>query len=207
MAEDNQKELTPEEMREEMRKSRMQDLENEFYLGLVGANALKRSPELYGKIATEIGNSLYSQFMTGDDAEKLRKKMSKQEMRERDVLGIADMPESPSNYAVMKFGISAVHNAVAGLPLGNLENIVRKVAPEVKLEIPEQLRLYSGNEEKLSEEIRADVNKYKNLVLTAVTESAAYKLIDAHRYDGLNATAEELGKKYNPKERVLEVRE
>ena len=126
------------------------------------------------------------------------------------------MPEVPypTNYQVAKYVLSIMRESISGLPLSNLEKLVGSAAKGSNLEIPAELKAYEAQREALLEKAQEEnmdpkavagmldkdsegaLQMYKSLVYEAFKRGAAYKLLESHKYDDINATAKKFAENY-----------
>ncbi len=182
--------------REEMISSLEWNLNNPFYLFMLGSNVLRKDQNAFGQFGHSAGESVYSSLISGEESDKLRKKMYDGEMKEAEALGLADRPEYPSNYEISKYSVRLINEAVMNLPLGNLEKALGNIAQGVDLKIPEALKGYVGMEEGLDDETRKMVMTYKQLSMEAIRRGTAFRIMDMNKYADINAQAGKLNEMY-----------
>ncbi len=216
------KKLTIEEIakeREKTIKSLEANLQNEFYLNILGVNDLTNPHGPYGAFGLSIGEGQYSGVFENPEAGKIRKEIYDKEMEARNKMGISDRPAYPDNYQVTKYVMGIMQQSIglgnfAGLPLGNLEKILGKMNKSIKMDIPEQLEQYEEaknrkieehilEEKKLTSEslgLDNDSEKaiagYKSAIYATIRRAAVLKLMNKHGYDDFNAATEKIGEDY-----------
>ena len=200
------------------------NLTNDFYLSVLGVNTLRNEPQ-YGEYARQIGQTQYSEVINSDDANKIRKELYKQELEKRNALGIADMPESPSNYQLVKSAISIVNESVQELSASKLEIIVNDMGG-AKIELPDELKEYEAqkrevqikaiesgeNPEGIKKAVEGVVDRdsevalqqYVQILYQAMKMGAAYRVLDEHRYDDINSIGKSIGEEYKKAKGIKE---
>jgi hypothetical protein len=168
---------------------------------LLGTNHLRSNPFLYGQFGNSVGEGVYDQLISSDEATEVRKRLHDSELKTREALGLADRPPYPNDYEVSKYGVSLINEAIGKLPLGNLESVLGSVAKGVDLKVPSQFKEYIGSEENLDVESRKAVMTYKQLAFEAIRRGSAFSLMDSQKYADINAQAEKLNKKYGKAEK------
>jgi hypothetical protein len=226
---EKQKEPTREEKRKNEIDSLESTLKNSFYLSVLGSNTLRDEASFYGTLAKGVGEAQYSASMKSESAGKLRQDIYNATMEEEEKaranLGIADMPDVPypTNYQLTKYVLSIINQSLDRLPLANLENLLGEKG--VKLEIPNELKQYESKREELimkaheqkktNKEIIDMLNKedkdseaglyhFRELVHETMKSTAAYKLLESHRYDHINNRAEAIAKAYRKAKGIKE---
>ncbi len=212
-------EMTLEKI-QKARKDRTESLEknlkNSFYLDVLGINDLRKEASVYGSLGESIGSGQYAGTMTSENATKLRNQLYKDEMSDREGLGIADMPEYTSNYQISRYVLGIQNESFGELPLGSLEAILGETAKGFKLNVPQQLKDYEAAKQnqienyiaqgKSAEEIKslvqADEDSEKaiatlrKVAYTAFRRGAALRVMEAHRYDDINSATEKVAQAY-----------
>lgn len=197
---------TPEQEREDRISSLESNLKNDFYRNVLGVNELRANPNVHGDLGYGVGNSQSQSVMTSEDADRIREEMYSNQQQVRNALGIADEPSYPTNYDVAQKVVSDILlesiggttplGLREGLPLGNIENILSEKYPEMNLSVPDELKGYTGVEEGLSDDDKRIIFTYKQLAYEGFKLGAAESLRAAHKYDALNAHAQQLGEAY-----------
>lgn len=211
-------EINPRKEIEKREKSLEENLQKDgFYMSVLGVNALRNGRTQYGEYASQIGQSQYSEVINSDDANEIRKKLYEQEVQKGKTLGIADMPETPTNYQLVKYAISIVNESVQELSVSKLEEIVNDMGG-AKIELPDELKEYEAqkrevqiraiesgeNPEGIKKAVEGIVDKdsemalqkYTQVLYEAMKRNAAYKILDEHRYDDINSIGKSIGEEY-----------
>ncbi len=210
-----------------------ENLKNDFYMDVYGSNTLRAHSDRFGSIAKGIGEVAQVEAMQSEEAAKILQQMYKEQyetaMKERNALDMADMPNvNISSYDVSKYSLGAVQEAIRGLPLSRLEKVVKGLSPAIKPEIPQGIKDYEEGlheiqyeaiaEGKKPEALQKAVEKYaKNneeasraysayvgKFTEAISVAAAYKVQDAHKFDGINAGFKEISDAYNESQKEKE---
>lgn len=193
-------------------------LTDSFYLDVIGVNDLRNEHELYGKIGEAIGKSQYASVITGSKADKVRKELYEEELKAKEALGIADMPDYTSNYQIVKYVLSIVNDAASKAPLTSLEKVLNSIDKKIEFNIPDELINYEERKERIikreieagtsrgsiAERIReiSDENSekiigaYRNTAYSALRRAAAFKMYEKHKYDDINAEVSKISKAY-----------
>ena len=132
MAKENDKPMTREEVRQSA-------LEDKFFQQLFGANALKKDPFKFGQVGMSAGAQNYADFMESEKADKIRKGIYAQRKDEQEKLGIAEEPSYPGGYDVTRYVVSTLDQSMKELPLGKLEESIKKTVSGLEFNVPKSL--------------------------------------------------------------------
>ena len=217
----SKKEMTPEELRAQQIKLDSMTLENAVFQNLMGSTDILENQSLYGSLAVESAKSNYDGAMTSDEAGKARNKSYRGKKEEAKRLGIHATP-SISDYDVEKEMRQQFTESRLRLPLGNLEAIVKKVAPNFKAGLPEELKSYvpgelhtkiaitqARNPQASEEEIlqsalnpvEKDALAYSEILNRAYTRGAASRIVTSGYFTELNEAAKQISEKYKKPEK------
>jgi hypothetical protein len=220
---EKKKQPTKEEIEENEQniiKSLEDNLKNSFYLNILGSNTLRNEHSLYGELAENIGQNEYLKAMNSKEGNGVRQnihsKLIENEEKERNELGIADMPEVPypTNYQLTKYVLGILKESTGNLPIGDLEKIVGETAKGAKFQVPEELKQYEEKRKKiiqngqiegkkyeeivkmLDRDSEVVLQQYRNVAYETLKRGTAYKLLESHKYDDINSAIEKISQSY-----------
>ncbi len=137
------KETTKEEMiADNVKKT----LEDKFIQNIVGSNAVKTNPFMYGQLGVAGGEQTYNEVMFSEKANKIKQETYNQKKKEGEQLGVVGEPTYETNYDISLKIAKQVNEVMAMAKLKDLEKIVKTVAKGFEFEIPENLKNYSMQE-------------------------------------------------------------
>ena len=214
-----QKEMTPEEIRAQQRNFARKTLENKVFQGVLGGNQVRSNPFLYGQFGVTGAEGTYEESMGSDDAKKARDAAYKRAKARGDSLGVYGEP-AITNYEVSADIIQQIEENKQRLPLGDLVEIVKGVAPGFKFDLPEALKDYviddiqtkiniakatSRREDLKVEDILTETEYdalmvYQGILSQAYNRGFALRTAQPGYFADLNSAAEKVSEKYKPKE-------
>lgn len=195
-------EKNEQEKIKEMRESAKKNLEDSFYLDILGSNALKSNPYEFGQIGTNSGNNVYQESLSGEKAQKIRQEFYETEKKEYERLGVAGEPDYASNPRISAYVLKIMQESVQKTKLSELEKIVGIKG----LEIPEDVKKLEEDLEgrKLNIDDINDKDKskieimmaYKGLAFEALKKKSALNIMNGHAYDDIKETYKKLGEEF-----------
>ncbi len=187
-------------------------LESKLIQNVAGANFAHTS---FG----EEGKSTYEMFMEGKEIRELQEKEFQGLKREYKSLGVVGEPNYPvkqdTSYKILK----QIEENKPFVFLGDLEQIIKSIAPGFEFELPENLKKYNYanlsqiamekgavNKEngqldikKLSPEEQEAFEKY-NILSEAYNKACSLQILNLYSFAELNAIDKSITEKYHPKE-------
>ena len=196
--EQSQRQLTPLEI---ARKS----LESTLLQGIAGANIVKSNPFQYGELGMHGGDLVYEQSMDSDEVKKIREEAYKSAKRQGQQLGVFGEPSYPTNYEISMKVMRELAEFRQSIPLGDLGEIVKKLAPDFKLEVPKELGAYvpieilakaqSSKKDELAGPENDALQVYQ-LLNMAYERAIALRTAQSGYFADLNQAAEKITGKY-----------
>jgi len=186
-------------------------VENTFFQKVIGSNEVKhRNQEdfFYGKIGSIACDQVYSESMTSDDANKFRREIYNDTLKEKEQLGIAEEAPYPTNYILVRRILSTIKESFARLSLDEAEEVVRKVGGELEFEILNELKgiTYENVAKKImdggklnSEE--QDAMAWYELCEHAYKRALAKEVIGNNYFVDINAGRKQIVDKYKTKKK------
>jgi len=206
-----EKQLTPLEI---SRKS----LESILLQGIAGGNIVRSNPLDYGQLGLRGGEATYESAMNSNEVKKIREDAYKKSKAEGDALGVFGEPAYPTNYDVSVRVMRELEEYKAVIPLKELGDIVKGIAPGFDFTVPAELENYVPGElfPKLARAQAAKESRKKADELTEAEKDAfnVYQLL-SHAYNrglglraaqsgyfaDLNQAAEKITEKYKKPEK------
>lgn len=202
-----EKEMTPEEKERKERISNAKtSLENIVYQTVMGANHLKSNPFLYGQLGMGAGENAYNSFYENDKIKEMKDAEFNQKLAEGKALGIAGEPMYPTNYDISIRIAKQVEEHKMTIPLRDLGDVIKKISPELKFSVPEQLAGITplnlmtklSQKKQLNDAEKDAFAVYKGLS-EAYNRGVALKVGREGYYADLNEQLNEISEKYAPK--------
>ncbi|MFH1801463.1 MAG: hypothetical protein ABH804_01360 [archaeon] len=203
-----EKELSPEEQRAKIVKN---TLEYELLQNVVGGNAVKQNPFLYGQLGLSGGEQTYADALKGDYANKLRAEIYDERQKQRKSMGIAEEPQYTSNYDVVARLKQQLGEVQSMAKLSELEEAAKSVGAE-NVKVPDKLKDYSEDKiigkyvengrvdlSKLTEEEK-DALKLKGILIEAYERALGVRAAKSNYYSDLSEACEKICEKYSKKE-------
>lgn len=204
---DNNKKPTLEEIAK-------RDLNDKFYQTVVGAN-LGQDVSQYGELGKQGAETTYETLMDGDRVRKMIDDDYQSRLQKGKRLGIIGQPNRLTPYDVSSKIAEMLNNDQAILTLGELEEIVKGVAPDVE-SIPDVLKGYvpaklhvkiaEAKEKEKPEDVLSEKEKYALIVYQELSKAYDRGLaLMANRtgyFADINATLKQISKKYKPKKKA-----
>lgn len=195
------------EEKPEDREKRLQNLEEilsePINCNVVGSNYLRKNTSQFGELGKNIGDSYYKEAMASDEAKKIRDGIHEEEEKKREQYGIADEVPHTDNYYVTKKIIEMTEHAFLGLPLGRLEESIKKVVEGLEFKVPNELRDVTVAELAMKQVKGNDLSDEEKYVLNvmnyfkgAYASSLALQQTNQGYLAGLNAQGKALEKAY-----------
>ncbi len=192
---------------EKLRKDRIGNLES--LLVYSGARYLKSSENPFGTKGMQAGNFAFNEFLTGKKANEIRDGIYKQKIAEAQEYETISQPEYTTNYELERNALGMIQDAQAGLSLKDLSDVVKKVAPEIKIEVPQGIQKMNymelaekaskaGKDYKPTKDEEA-LQTYFGAMTKAYEEFAGYSLIGKAMSEGYNAVFKGISEKFAPK--------
>lgn len=202
-----EKEVTP---RESMKNLTLSTLERTLIQETLGSNLIKNDPFKYGQIGLESANSAYNALMFGEEVQKMKQEKYQEKQKKYNEMGVADEPSYPSNGDISYELIRGLESVMQVSFLEDLEEGVKKVAPGLKYDLPEELKGLSyekvmknatiDEEGKLNLESLSD-NEQKALVSYQIYREAyrrgvAMNIVNSNYFADLNEQAKQIMNSY-----------
>jgi len=211
---DERKQLTREEVLAKQREFARTTLESKVYQNILGSNQVKSNPFLYGQLGVQGAEDTYGQAMGSEEARKARDSAYKKAKEKGDHLHIFGEP-SIGNYEVSAEIIEQLEENKLRLSLGDFEQIVRGISPNVE-GIPEELKGYvSGDlymrviqaqnagkdiKDALNERETDAFNAYQ-MLSEAYNRGVALRSAQQGYFADINGALKKISEKYKPKEK------
>ena len=189
-------------------------LESKFIQDVVGSNAVKTNPFMYGQLGLPGGEEAYLSAMSSEEANKIRQDDYNQKIKEGKQLGVAGEPSYATNYDLSLKIAKQVQEIMTLGKLGDLEGIVKTVAKGFEFEIPENLKNYSMQEvlaKAMNEKGEIDQTKLsedeqkvlvaQQLLSQAYTRGVGLMASQSNYFADLNSQAKQIMDSYKPEEK------
>ena len=195
-----------------------QSLESKLLQKIAGGNVVRSNPLDYGQLGLHGGEAAYESAMNSDHVKKIREDAHKKAKAEGDALGVFGEPAYPTNYDVSVKVMRELEEYKAVIPLKELGDIVKGVAPGFDFTVPSELENYVPAElfPKIARAQSAKKSSNKADELTGVEQDAfnVYQLLSQAYSRGiglraarsgyfadLNQVAEKITEKYKKPEK------
>jgi hypothetical protein len=183
---------------------------------IVGTNVAKSDPTRYGSFGLEVAEPAYDNVMQSEAIAKVRNAEYQNKKAEYQSRGVFGDPAYLSNPEVSNLVMKQIDEQMSIASLGELYNVIKKIAPGLDFKIPEQLKglsqtklMQSAIEKKALTDKGLDAKKLsedeQNAFALYQTLSSTYKeanvlnLLNAGVYGQANAVGNAIWEKYNPK--------
>ena len=183
-----------------------QILEEDFTLSVIGSNHARKNPFLYGELGVAGADAAYTKAMNSERAQKSREDIYKRKKIQGERLGVYGEPTHPTNYDLALNVASAVHESMAMLPLGLLEEIVSGVADGLEVKVPDKLKMvtYDNLMEKVGKDgdlTALDDHEKKairlfDLFKQAYERGAALRATESNYFADINEEAKGIAESY-----------
>ncbi len=208
-------ESTPEEKEKGRAENVKNTLEYKLLQKIVGGNNVKANPFFYGQLGVSGGEQTYLEAMISEGADKERKRIYADRIKEKTALGLAEDPAYPTNYDVAKGFKIQLMQVQSIAKIGELEEHAKAVGAKLDFEVPEELKNYikaeltqkamteNGkiDESKLSEQEKDALGIYG--VLTKAYERAiSLNVSQSNYFADINKAGTQIADKYKKEEKA-----
>jgi len=205
----SQRQLTPVEIARK-------NLESTLLQGIAGSNTVRSNQAMYGTLGVSGAEAAYDSSMNSDEIKKMRETAYNQAKQEGESLGVFGEPSYPTNYDISAKVMKQLEDYKTFVPLKDLGEVVKNLAPGFKFNVPAELENYVPAE-LLQKAVMAEVAKQTGKEAVGLTEAEqdafnVYQLLSQAYNRGLglraaqsgyfadlNQTASQISEKYKPK--------
>ncbi len=211
MTNEKQNEMSAEEKKaaalEQLRQDRKNNLES--LLSYSAANYLKSTEAPFGSMGNRAGNFAFNEFLTSKKANEIREASYNQKVQEAQSYGTISQPEYTTNYELERNALGLIQDAQVNLSLKDLADVVKKIAPGLKVDIPDKIQNMNytslvekaqkaGEDYKPTQDEEGFADYFQNLT-TAYKSFAGYGLIGRTMTAKYNEKFKEFSEKFAPK--------
>lgn len=208
MANEQKKELSPEEQRTLIVKK---TLESKLMQGTLGSNTVLTNPYMFGQLGLNGGKQGYEQITSGEEFNKTRSEIYSEKKKQIEGSGVYGEPAMPSNADISAYLINQVREVMTIAKLSELEKYAKDAGAKLDFSVPEQLKNYSINDlaKRMKEEKREkpkegdEENAFKmyQILSESYTRACAVNVAKSNYFTDLDSAGKEIAEKYKPKEK------
>ena len=196
-----------------------QNLESIALQGIAGSNIILKNQAEYGTLGVQGGEATYGEAMKSEEIKEAKEAIYEERKKQGDELDVFGEPSAPNNYDASARVIRQLQEYREFVPLKELGDIVKGIAPGLKFSVPAELENYvprelfakiqraqlSGKEVKLQDVLNEQeidaLAVYQGILSKAYNRAIALRVAQSGYFADLNQAASQISEKYKKLEK------
>ncbi len=209
---EKEKTLTPEEAMKKRKEHARKTLENKVFQEIVGSSEVMSNQSFYGHNMVQGAKPAYDDAINSEEILKIRKKLYSEKVKEAEEKGIHTYARPSINDYDVEIDVrTQIEENKPVLSIGELEDIVKNIAGDFGVKVPDVLRDYvpldilitkdgKKRDEKELSETEKEARVFYSQLSQIYNRANAYKASEKSRYADLVEPLVQIAEKYKKPE-------